>query len=312
MIDVLLAGIGAGALDRWLGDRSRVDPEPWYKDWVDSVEQRFNGGQVFQGVIALLLVLVPVLVLVVLLRWVAWQFGMLTGFALDIVLLFFCIRIDGLHQSANRIGHALKRGRLLEAQSLLRAFSGHSVLREDEAVIAEAAVETILCRANTQVIAPLFWFALLGPVGSVMQMLTRIVRQRWQGTGDRFGQFGLPVQQVYCAINWLPARCSAMCFAMVGNFSDAVHGWRDTPSGWCNSETVVATTGLAALQIERAGQEAGEEMEPDEESSAQAIDPGYQHADSASVRRAVALAWRSVLFLGVLAIVMSLASWLGV
>ncbi|MBE9516210.1 MAG: cobalamin biosynthesis protein [Proteobacteria bacterium] len=303
MIEVLLAGLGAGALDRWLSDRSRIDPLPWYRDWIDSIEQRFNGGQFFHGLSALALAVLPLLFVVLLARWVAYQFGIVVGFGFDVLALFFCIRIDWLHQSAGNIGHLLKHGRLLDAQVAVRSFGGHSVTREDEQAIAEAAIEAVLCKTNTLVIAPLFWFAMLGPVGAVMQLLVNVTRRRWLGREDRFGQFGLATRHAYCALNWLPARISVACYAMMGSFYDAIHGWRDTRSYWCNSEELLANSGFAAMQLDRSGQQV-EQHEDDEDQEPR------RFAQAGHVRRAVALAWRAVLFIGVMLLVMSLSSWL--
>lgn len=294
MIEVLLAALCAGALDRWLGDRSHIDPLPWYRDWIDSIEQRFNGGEFFHGLSAYALAVVPVVFVILLARWVAYQLGFVIGFGFDVIVLFFCIRIDWLHQSASAIGHALKHGRLLDAQSALRKFDGISVTDEEEQAIAEAAVEAVLCKANSLVVSPLFWFLILGPVGSVIQLLTNVASRRWQGQQDRFGQFGLAARHASCAINWFPARITVTSYALAGSFSDAVHHWRDCDRYWCNSDRVLASGGFAALQIQRSEEEQHE---------------GWQIAQAGHVRRAVALAWRAVLLLAVLLVLMSFAAW---
>jgi len=304
MIEVLLAGIGAGALDRWLGDRSRIDPLPWYRDWIDSIEQRFNGGQFYQGLSALALAVLPVLFVVLLARWVAYQLGIMAGFGFDVLALFLCMRIDWLHQSAGNIGHLLKRGRLLDAQAEVRSFSGRSVTRKDEKTIAEAAIEAVLCKTNTLVVAPLFWFGVLGPVGSVMQLLVNVANHRWQGREDRFGQFGLATRHAYCVLNWVPARISVICYAVVGSFSDAIHGWRDTRSYWCNNEEVLANSGFAAMQLERSSHVAEEQHDDEQDHEHR------QFARAGHVRRAVAIAWRAVLFLGLMMLIIGISSWL--
>ena len=52
MTEVLLIIFFAAVLDRLLPSRAGFRPFIWYRDWAESIEQRFNGGSRLHGISA--------------------------------------------------------------------------------------------------------------------------------------------------------------------------------------------------------------------------------------------------------------------
>ncbi len=51
-------------------------------------------------------------------------------------------------------------------------------------------------------------------------------------------------------MDWLPTRLTAICFAVVGNFEDAVYAWRNFAERWENENTgVLLSAGGGALGV---------------------------------------------------------------
>jgi adenosylcobinamide-phosphate synthase len=45
-------------------------------------------------------------------------------------------------------------------------------------------------------------------------------------------EFGVYAAKVFYWIDWVPARLTAVAFAIVGNFEDAVYSWRNYADRW--------------------------------------------------------------------------------
>jgi len=45
MTEILIAILLAVALDRLVPDRQGIKPFAWYRDWAESIEERFNAGR---------------------------------------------------------------------------------------------------------------------------------------------------------------------------------------------------------------------------------------------------------------------------
>ena len=61
MSEILIAILLAVALDHLLPDRQGIKPFAWYRDWAESIEERFNGGKRAHGAGAMMLAIVPIL-----------------------------------------------------------------------------------------------------------------------------------------------------------------------------------------------------------------------------------------------------------
>ncbi|GMR20784.1 MAG: adenosylcobinamide-phosphate synthase CbiB [Gammaproteobacteria bacterium] len=284
MAEFLLATLIAVALDQFVPHRWGLDPFVWYKDWVATIEQRFNGGERYQGWGALALALIPVALAVLLIRFILSQIGWPVRFVFDVVVLYFCLDLYRLNLRAIELTTALEEGRLIEANERLRALGGKGAPRETEAAIATASVQTVFELANVATIAPLCWFLLLGPVGAVVQRMTGILGQSWGYRNDRFMEFGQPTRRFSTLLSWVPARITAISFAMVGNFEDALHNWRRQSELWLDNSGPLRAAGFGAMNLRYA------------EYNENADDEGMTDTPEAShVRRALALVWRVVL-----------------
>ena len=51
-------------------------------------------------------------------------------------------------------------------------------------------------------------------------------------------------------LEWLPVRLTAMTFAIVGDFEDAIHCWRTQAAGWPDPESgILLASGAGALGV---------------------------------------------------------------
>ncbi|MFQ5760709.1 MAG: hypothetical protein ACE5HM_07020, partial [Acidiferrobacterales bacterium] len=89
-------------------------------------------------------------------------------------------------------------------------------------------------------------------------------------------------------LGWLPARITALSYATVGSFEDALRCWRQAGDMWSDSvDAPLLAAGLGAMQMKSCETTAGGDDD-------EALD--VVTADTTHVQRALALVWRALLF----------------
>jgi len=301
LITILLAIL----LDRLAPNRNGVQLWSWYSDWVESIEQRFNGGTRAQGASAVFIAIVPIAVCVALAGLILGEIVGLLRFAFNVAVVYLCVELYRLGNVAQAVSTALESGDVTEAALHLRELTGKDTGERTEASVAHATVEAVLKQANSLVIAPLFWFIVLGPVGAVLQRMASVLDRLWGHRSARFVEFGWAAARLDDLLGWVPARITALSYAIMGSFEDALHCWRRQAGMWSdiNSGPLLAS-GLGAMHLESC-----EEQEEDAYGNklvSRTISP-----DAGDVRRVVALVWRVLLFWLGIAILMSGAHLFG-
>jgi len=177
--------------------------------------------------------------------------------------------------------------------------------------------------SHRHVFGVFFWFVLLpGPSGAVLYRLADYLARRWNPTGARppLEPFGLFAQRAFQWIDWLPVRLTAVGFAIVGNFEDAVFCWRNHLHQWLDpSRGILLAAGTGALGV-RLGPAARSSasiappstVDPTAGGDDLGIDamPGVD-ASPAALRSAVGLVWRSILLWTLLLLLLSVAGLFG-
>lgn len=307
MSETLIALVVAVVLDRVLPDRQGIKPFTWYRDWAESIEERFNGGKRAHGIGAALLATLPILAGILLARYILAELGWVLRFAFDVFVLYLCLDIYRLSRTAGAISEAIEGDNLKEANERLRELNNKGAQDLTEASIARATVECVLRRGNSVVISPLFWFIVLGPVGAVLQRLSSILDLLWGHRYERFAEFGWAAARFNDLMGWIPARITALSYALMGSFEDALHCWRRRMGVWSdiNSGPLLAS-GFGAMHMQLC-EAVVDESEYEIKSGELSVVP-----DAGHVRRVIALVWRVLLLWLVIGLLMEGAHLLGV
>ena len=284
MTQILIAILIAIALDRYLPERGGFDLVNWYSDWAESIEHRFNGGSRMQGLGAVLIAVVPIALGVFVVDYLLGEIARLLAFAFSVAVLYVCVDLYRLGKVASSVSESLESGDLPAANAALEELTGRPAMEMTEGGIARATVEAVLKQGNTLVMAPLFWFVVLGPVGPVLQRLAGVLDKLWGHRTERFVEFGWAAARFNDVMGWIPARVTALSYAIMGSFEDALHCWRRHAGMWSdiNSGPLLAS-GFGAMHMENCEDEDGQ-------------GGTLVLADAAHVRRVVALLWRVLLF----------------
>lgn len=143
------------------------------------------------------------------------------------------------------------------------------------------------------------WFLGLGPAGAVAYRLAEYVARRWPSvhTGTSPSVLAQVSAQAWRVVDHVPARATALAFAIVGNFEEAVASWRSEAArhGEGGDGVVLAAT-VGAVNVR---------LRPDPvESPTSRAEPQLAHLASV-----VGLVWRSVVLWMLFLALATLAGW---
>lgn len=161
----------------------------------------------------------------------------------------------------------------------------------DVEAMSRRAIDQVFRDSMERLFGIVFWFTWLDLFGALFYALSRFLAEHWRTDAA----FGGPARQVLHWLDWLPARGLAFSFAIVGNFEQALAGWRALPAQTEN-HAVVSAAGAGALGVRLNGPLDGV-VPGDPQANWDAPSPEYLDG-------ALNLVWRALLlWLAVLAMV---------
>lgn len=289
---------------------------------VDSFERYFNAGQRSHGLVAWWSLVAAAIIFPGAIYWLACALNPLLALMVNVLFLYLTLGFRQFSHAYTQIQFALESGDLLLARRVLaewmqEATPGFVADQLSPNEVARYAIERALMLSHRHVFGVFFWFVVLpGPVGAVLYRITQLAARSWRGAAPSslFAQFA---ERAYSILDWLPARLTALGFAVVGNFEDAVFGWRHEAKRWQDpSDGVVLAAGAGALGIRLGGSlhtplqvssiatgESGLEVEGNLQTPAGApVEPGH-------LKSAVGLVWRAMTLWLLLVLMISIAAW---
>ncbi len=133
--------------------------------------------------------------------------GLLLGLALKPLLAWRMLRTE-----VQAVEQALQQS-LAAGRERLSWLVSRDVSALSEAGVRESAIESLAENLNDSVVAPLFWFALLGLPGAALYRFANTADAMWgyRGVyrGQRWEWAGKWAARVDDALSWLPARLTA-------------------------------------------------------------------------------------------------------
>lgn len=242
-----LAALCAVLLDWRLGEVSRWHPLVGFGRWANWLERRFNRRSLAGGLLAWELAVLPPCLIALLLRPLA-------PFVIDVVLLYFALGAQSLAEHAEAVARPLSAGDLPEARRRVGWMVSRQTEALDETGVAKAGVESVLENGNDAIFATLFWFALFGGPGAVLFRLANTLDAMWGYRTERFLLFGRPAARIDDVLNYLPARLTALAYALLGQTRQALHCWRTQAPAWDSPNAgPVMAAGAGSLGVSLGG-----------------------------------------------------------
>ncbi len=251
MLSTALLMAGALLLDRVLGEPPRWHPLVGFGRYAAWLERRLNIPKAsrLRGALAWALAIGPFLMLVVGL----WRQPVLRPWV-DVVVLYFALGLQSLHEHAERVRQALVANDLPQARQRVGEIVSRDTTDMQPEDVARSGVESVLENGNDAVFGALFWFALLGAPGALLFRLANTLDAMWGYRTPRYRRFGWAAARLDDALNFIPARLTAMSYALLGNVRTALRCWRQQAHAWesPNAGPVMAS-GAGSLLIQLGG-----------------------------------------------------------
>ncbi|MCL9844690.1 adenosylcobinamide-phosphate synthase CbiB [Ralstonia solanacearum] len=257
---VALAALAGAGLDRLLGEVPRWHPLVGFGRMAAWIERGLNRRPAARGlsrVAGLLAWSVAVLPCVAVTAWITARTPdatRLSAWIADIVALYFAVGARSLRDHIAPIAEALRGGDLPGARSLASRIVSRDLRDADEEAIARAAVESALENGSDAIFAPLFWLVVGGAPGVALYRLANTLDAMWGYRNARFGSFGWAAARIDDVLNWMPARLTAMSYALLGHTADALRCWRAQAPGWSSPNAgPVMASGAGSLRVQLGG-----------------------------------------------------------
>ena len=245
----------------------------WLRRWADWVASHVDGGTKSQAWLAWALLIGAPACLAILIHWsLAYFLGWVFAVAWNVVLLYITLGFRQFSHHFTGIRDALNDGDETLARQLLADWQQVEVNELPRNEIVRHVIEHSVLSAHRHVFGVFFSYALLSIVG-----LGPVV----------------------------PARATAMGFAIMGSFEDAMDGWRHHAEKFPDDNDGVilaATAGAINVQL------GGAALQPELPGSSST--PG-RTPELAHFAQVVGLVWRTVVMWLVLVALLSLANLLG-
>lgn len=203
-------------LDLLLGDPSRL-PHPivYFGKWIAMGEHRLNkgNGRKTKGAVF-------VVVSIILLFGISWallnclpmpSYVML---AISATLVFYCLAGHTLRKEVRMVFEAVDRS-TEDGRRQVARIVGRDTSELTPQEIRTAALETLAENLSDGVIAPLFWYAVLGVPGMLTYKLINTFDSMVGYQNERYKDFGCWAAHVDDIANYIPARITALLMIIV-------------------------------------------------------------------------------------------------
>jgi adenosylcobinamide-phosphate synthase len=284
------------------------------------METWFNAGHSTHGRMGWFLMMFILMVPTGLIYWTLRHYNWtLAAFAWNVLIVYLTLGFRHYSHYFTSIQLALNAGDEAGARALLAEWTRLDTVGMEVSEIARIAVEKSLVTTHRNVFGVFFWFLMpLGPAGAVMYRVSEHLARAWNEPehmrNEAFGQFAA---RAFYWIDWIPVRLTAVAFAVVGNFEDAIYAWRNFAHRWSNEALgIILSAGGGAMGV-RLGSPAETAVK------AQVVDantveieleddvmPG-EEPNIRALQSTVGLVWRALLLWMLLLLLISSAWWLG-
>lgn len=206
----------------WIGDRLLGDPEGWWHPVVSfgkaiaAGERRLNRGEQrrSKGAIFSLALIVGTYLATALLLGLAGMISEPLRIALVAVGVFYCLAGKTLASEVRMVFEAVERSTEAGRKQVSRIV-GRDTSRLSPQEIRTAALETLSENLSDGVIAPMFWFLLLGLPGMMAYKMVNTLDSMIGYRSERYRDFGACAARIDDVANFVPARLTACLMLLV-------------------------------------------------------------------------------------------------
>jgi adenosylcobinamide-phosphate synthase len=329
--------------------------------WANGVSRNFDAGKSDHSWIVWVITAVLPAIVVLAIHWLLiYAIGWPAAVVWNVMVLYVTLGFRQFSYHFTDIRDALDAGDEDLARQLLADWQNVDATNIPRSEIVRHVIEYSVLAAHRHVFGVLTWYVVLaalglGPFGAVFYRMAEFTVRFWKprfkpklgessdssstNADNLLHETPLMVSdhlrtttaQAWYLVDWLPARFTAMGFAVVGNFEDAIDCWRNyaeqlpTLDNSNDGVILAATSGAMHVRLggellkpapraEAANSSFDEQNSSDKDNSAApeaTISTPGREAEPAHLRSVVGLVWRYVVLWMVLLALLTLSKLLG-
>ena len=241
----LLLGV---LLDRLFGELPRWHPLVGFGHCASLLENHLNTGhaRILRGALGWLLLVVPPALAAL------WLGSVVPVWIVNGIALYFALGARALHEHGIKVAEALARSDLPEARLRTSYMVSRDTTQMSEEQAARATIESVLENGNDAIFGAIFWCLLAGAPGVILFRLANTLDAMWGYRNARFNAFGRIAARADDVLNYLPARLTALAYALCGKTRQALACWRTQAHAWSSPNAgpvMAAGAGSLGLQL---------------------------------------------------------------
>ncbi|MES3001097.1 MAG: CobD/CbiB family protein [Pseudomonadota bacterium] len=302
------------------------------RGWARWVSRNFDAGKPQHGWIAWTLATVVPSAAALGIHWallllIGWPAAVVWGVA----VLYVTLGFRQFSHHFTDIRDALDAGDEQRARELLAQWQQVDASELPRSEIVRHVIEYSVLAAHRHVFGVLAWFSVLaafgfGPAGAVFYRMSEFVGRYWSYRSRMQTQPASEALQSSAArawhvVDWLPARATALAFAVVGSFEEAIDCWRNHAQRFPDdNDGVILAATSGAVNVRLGGEALRSAFAPNSSQGFRTAEtapfadsestPGRE-AEIGHLRSIVGLVWRSVVLWMALLALLTLARLLG-
>lgn len=170
----------------------------WFSKYFEAMTSKLKNHEIsfVNQALSLSFVIVPLVILCACLLFILgpilWG---VVGFVLHLIILYYCLGPENPF-------YPIKNDPIKPHQ-------------EEVNPNYEVAVGEYFSKVNGSLFAVIFWYVILGPIGALFYRLASLCQE--------YVMTGLAAKKLTDILDWLPARLTALCYLLVGNFQRGIN-----------------------------------------------------------------------------------------
>ncbi|MBM3572764.1 MAG: cobalamin biosynthesis protein CobD, partial [Alphaproteobacteria bacterium] len=265
-IDPLLLLLVALAIDAYVGEMAivfRIVPHPvvligraiaWFDRRLNRAERGAKALRL-RGALTIMVLGAAGAALGAVLTWFSRHYPM--GWTAELFLIVTLVAQRSLYDHVDLVRRALSDDGLYAGRQAVSRIVGRDPAMLDEHGVARAAIESCAENFSDGVVAPVFWYVLLGLPGLIVYKIVNTADSMIGNLSPRYADFGKAAARLDDAMNLLPARLSGLILALAASVAPTASPvealatmWRDAAkhrspnAGWPEA-AVAGALGLA-------------------------------------------------------------------